>query len=244
MLQYSNTIDPYEFSEDIETISPLKLDDSNTNSSSNNPSTVHIPILQCVDKPSSSLPSRLTFTEDIIRASVGFRKLDTIKKHLHNLYQNTITLDHLPPDAVLDAGDVATFPKVPRSTTPVPRLSSFLDVVHMDIVFGPEISLGNVHYGLLFTDCYSRMTYIYPLQNLTSDIQRQMEAFFAHLGVLPKHLISDFDMKLNGGKARDYLNRLKIHVNAAPANCQDKNGLAECYWQTMVAMVRNWLASA
>ncbi len=114
----------------------------------------------------------------------------------------------------------------------------------MDIVFGPEISLGNVHYGLLFTDCYSRMTYIYPLQNLTSDIQRQMEAFFAHLGVLPKHLISDFDMKLNGGKARDYLNRLKIHVNAAPANCQDKNGLAECYWQTMVAMVRNWLASA
>jgi hypothetical protein len=94
MFQYSNTIDPYEYSEDIETISPLKLDDSNTNSSSNNPSTVHIPILRCVDKPSSSLLSRLTFTEDIIRASIGFCKIDTIKKRLHDLYQNTITLDH------------------------------------------------------------------------------------------------------------------------------------------------------
>jgi hypothetical protein len=71
-----------------------------------------------------------------------------------------------------------------------------------------------------------------------------MEAFFAHLGVLPKRLISDFDTKLIGGKAGDYLNRLKIHASAAPAHCQDKNGLAEHHWQTMVAMARNWLASA
>jgi hypothetical protein len=40
----------------------------------------------------------------------------------------------------------------------------------MDIVFGPDIAVGNIHYGLLFTDRYSRMTYLYPLQNLTSDI--------------------------------------------------------------------------
>ena len=40
----------------------------------------NIPILRCVDKPSSSLPSRLMFTEDSIRASVDFRRIDTIKK--------------------------------------------------------------------------------------------------------------------------------------------------------------------
>jgi hypothetical protein len=57
----------------------------------------------------------------------------------------------------------------------------------MDIVFGVEIALGNVHYGLLFTDCYSRMTYIYiyiyiyPLQNLTSDIPHQLNVFSAHI---------------------------------------------------------------
>lgn len=116
-------------------------------------------------------------------------------------------------------------------------------MVHVDIVFGPEVSLGNVHYGLLFSDRYSRMSYIYPLRNLTADICKQLEAFFAHLGTTPKRLISDFDMKLIGGKAREYLNSLKIHVNAAPAHRQDKNGLVERHWQTIVAMARNWLAS-
>jgi hypothetical protein len=49
------------------------------------------------------------------------------------------------------------------------------------------------------------MTYLYPLQNLTSNIQKQMEAFFAHIGVVPHRLISDFDLTLIGGKAREYL---------------------------------------
>jgi hypothetical protein len=56
----------------------------------------------------------------------------------------------------------------------------------MDIVFGPEVALGNIHYGLMFTDRYSRMCYIYPLQNLTTDIPKQIQAFFAHLGFVPK----------------------------------------------------------
>jgi hypothetical protein len=113
----------------------------------------------------------------------------------------------------------------------------------MDIVFGPEVALGNVHYGLLFMDRYSRMTYIYPLQNLTSNIIRQLEAFFAHIGCSPKHSVSDFDKKLIGGKARKYLNSLKFHVNAAPAMRQDKNGLTERHWQTLTAMARNWVVS-
>jgi len=96
----------------------------------------------------------------------------------------------------------------------------------------------------MFTDRYSRMCYIYPLQNLTTDIPKQIKAFFAHLGFVPKRLLTDFDLKLIGGKARDYLNSLLVHVNAAPSNRQDKNGLVERHWQTMVSMARNWLASA
>jgi hypothetical protein len=57
-------------------------------------------------------------------------------------------------------------------------------------------------------------------------------------------LISDFDLKLIGGRAREYLNSLLIHVNSAPASRQDKNGLVERHWQTMLAMARNWLVSA
>jgi len=207
-------------------------------------STVNVPILQCVDKPSTSLPSRLTFTEDFLRSSVGFRRIDTIKSHLDTLYQDTIRLDSLPPDAVLDPGNLCNVRKSRQNTIPVCRPQGFGDVFHMDIVFGPDIALGNVHHGLLFTDRFSRMTYVYPLQNLTSDIRKQLETFFAHLGCLPKRLITDFDTKLIGGKAREYLNSLLIHTNAAPAHHQDKNGLAEWHWQTLVAMARSWLASA
>jgi hypothetical protein len=100
----------------------------------------------------------------------------------------------------------------------------------MDIVFGPDISIGNIHYRLLFADRFSRMSYIYPLQNLTTDIKKQKESFFAHIDFIPKRLISDFDLKLIRGKAREYLNSLLIHVNAAPSHRQDKNGLVERHW--------------
>jgi hypothetical protein len=161
--------------------------------STNISSPIHCLILCCVDKPSSSLPSQITFSEDYLRASVGFRCIDTMKKCFPTLYQGTITLDNMPADAVLDMGDLATLQKTARNTSPVPRPECFGDVIHMDIVFEPSISLGNVHNGLLFTDRYSRMTYIYPLQNLSTDIRKQLEAFFAHLGFTARRLITDFD---------------------------------------------------
>jgi hypothetical protein len=87
------------------------------------------------------------------------------------------------------------------------------------------------------------MTYLYPLQNLTSNIPKQLELFFSHLGVIPRRITSDFDLKLIGGKAREYLNSLLVHVNVAPSYRQDKNGLEECHWQTLISMAQNWLAS-
>jgi hypothetical protein len=193
-------------------------------------SVTNIPIIRSVDKPSNFLPNVITFSEDLIRASVGFHCIDSIKKYLPELYQHTVKLDSTPADAVLDLGDTSTLCKSPRNTIPVSRPPKFGDVIHMDIVFGPDVSIGNIHFALLFTDRFSRMTYLYPLQNLTTDIQKQLEAFFAHIGFHPKRLISDFDRKLVGGKARDYLNSLLMHVNAAPAHRQDKNGLAERNW--------------
>jgi hypothetical protein len=220
-----------------------------TDNVSSNPFTtssveVPAPILRCVDKSSSSLPSKIAYAEDFLRACVGFHRIDTLKTHLSTLYAGTVKLDNLPSDAVLDSGLLANLKKSPRNTTPAPQPSHFAEVVHMDIVFGPEVALGDIHYALLLTDRYSRMTYLYPLKNLTWDICRQLEYFFAHIGVLPRCLITDFDTKLIGGKARDFLNSLAIHVNAAPANRQDRNGLVERHWQTMVAMARSWLASA
>jgi len=203
-----------------------------------------VPHVRSVDKVSSSLPKKVHMNEDYLRACVGFRRIDTIKRFLGDLYQSTVTLDNTPADAVLDQGNFASLKKKPRNTFPVTRPQNFGDVMHIDIIFGPEVAVGNIHYGLLIVDRFSRMTYLQPLHNLTTDIQKQLEAFFAHIGFIPRRLISDFDLKLIGGRARDYLNSMLIHMNAAPPHRQDKNGLAERHWQTLVSMSRNWLASA
>jgi hypothetical protein len=171
-----------------------------------------------------TIPHTLTVSEDFMRASMGFCCLHTVEKHLKYLYCGNIHLDSTPADAFLDYGDVATMHKKPRNTTPIPRSSFFGQVMHMDIVFGPEVEIGKVHFGLLFLGPFSRMTYIYPLCNLTTDTPKQLEAFFAHLGFAPHRLITDFGLKHIGGKDRDYLNGLMIHVNAAPCTRQDKNG--------------------
>ncbi len=126
-----------------------------SNSPSENDSNNKVLILRCIDKASSSLPSWLTLNEDHIRTCIGFHCIDTIKRHLSTLYQNTIHLDSTPEDAVLDKGHLATLRKTLRNTTTVSRPLSFGEVIHMDIIFGPEVALANVHYGLLFTDRYS-----------------------------------------------------------------------------------------
>jgi hypothetical protein len=148
-----------------------------SNSLPNESFPVNVPILCCVDKPSSHLLSQITFTEDFLRSSIGFRRIGTIKTHLSDLYQDTIKLDKRPPDADLDQGEFVNLKKSNRNTTPIPRPSSFGSVIHMDIVFVPDIAVGNVHYGLLFTDRFSRMTYLYPLQNPKSDIVKQLDFF-------------------------------------------------------------------
>jgi len=71
-----------------------------------------------------------------------------VKKHFSTLYKDTLKLDNTPLDAILDPGDLATLHKKARNTTPTPRPAHFGDVMHMDIVFGPEVAIGNVHFGL------------------------------------------------------------------------------------------------
>jgi hypothetical protein len=144
-------------------------------------------------------------TEDYLCACVGFRRINTLRKHFKTLYQDTVNFDSMPADAVLDSGCLATLWKKNQNTTLVPRPTNFGDVFHLDIILAQKFR-SDVHSGLICVDRYSRMTYIYPLKNLTTDIQKQLELFFSHLGLLPCRIITDFDLKLIGGKAREYLN--------------------------------------
>jgi hypothetical protein len=81
-------------------------------------------------------------SEDLLRASVGFCRVDTLKRHFQTLYKNNVKLDSTPADAVLDSGNLATMKKKDHNTTPVSRPLQFADIMHMDIVFGPDIAMG------------------------------------------------------------------------------------------------------
>ncbi len=76
-------------------------------------------------------------SEDSLQASLGFRRVDSIRHHFRNLYQDTIAFDPTPADAVLDPGDFATMHKTDCNTSPVPRPLAFGEMMHIDIVFGP-----------------------------------------------------------------------------------------------------------
>jgi len=127
-------------------VSATDIDTGNTQSSKQ---PVLLPTIRSVDKPSSSISNIITASEDFLRASMGFRRGDTVKKHFSTLYKDTLKLDNTPVDAILDPGDLATLHKKVRNTTPTPRPAHFGDVMHMAIVFGPEVAIGNVHFGLM-----------------------------------------------------------------------------------------------
>jgi hypothetical protein len=123
-------------SSDTETLRNL-LEVPSTPSSTSSSDSLFIPIVRSVDKLSSSLPSTISMNEDFIRASVGFRSIDTMKKQFANLYQDTVKLDIMPADAILDQRCHATMQKEARNIVPVSRPLIFGDIIHMDIVFGP-----------------------------------------------------------------------------------------------------------
>ncbi len=96
-LPTSELLDSTTINNPTPTIATLSSLDSTHPSPSTISSTItNVPILRCVDKPATSLPSRFTFTEDFLRSSVGFRRIDTMKVHLATLYKNTVTLDSPP----------------------------------------------------------------------------------------------------------------------------------------------------
>jgi hypothetical protein len=78
-----------------------------------------------------------------------------MKKHFNHLYQSTVKLDTTPADAILDPGCYANLRKNARNTNPVSRPLSIGDIIHLVIVFGPEVAIGNIHYGLLLRDRFS-----------------------------------------------------------------------------------------
>jgi len=115
--EHNDVLDKSTISTDIISLHHITSDDdtiitSNLSDSLNTTdSPEHIPITRAVDKPSSSLPSVMKFSEDYIQSCVGFRRIDTMKRHFKTLYHDSVTLDNTPSDAILDPGFFSNYEK-------------------------------------------------------------------------------------------------------------------------------------
>lgn len=85
----SSTVHLNHLADDLQNLGEANDDTSTTSDVIMSPSHSDIispslkvsPIIRSVDKPSSSLASTITMSEDYIRSCVGFRKIDTMKWH-------------------------------------------------------------------------------------------------------------------------------------------------------------------
>jgi hypothetical protein len=93
----------------------------------------HKPIVRSIDKASTSLPDKITMSEDFVQS---------LKKYLSDLYMDNINIDSIPVDAILDAGDLAIMRKKGSNAKAVSRPLHFGDVFHVDICFWPR----NLHW--------------------------------------------------------------------------------------------------
>ena len=77
----------------------------------------------------------------------------------------------------------------------------------------------------MFVDKKTRTKFVYPLENLTTDIITQVKQFL-------------IDVKGMWNVKRFSLDK-EIDIDAAPPRQQHKNGLVERCWQSVVKMARN-----
>ena len=109
----------------------------------------------------------------------------------------------------------------------------------MDIVFGNCVALGGHRYALILVDVAIRYCWLYGMLSLSStSITSALELFKADAGRLPYRFHSNFDRKLIGGNALQWILSNGSNMFADPAVRQYSNGLVERTWLTIIQMVR------
>jgi len=130
----------------------------------------------------------------------------------------------------LALGSYATIPKAKRGGAIDRAESRFLDIVHMDIIFGDCILVGGFCYALVLVDRATRYNWVYGLKDLSADsILSALRNFKADASSYARCFRSDCDPKLFGKRIWDHLIDNNSNVVAAPAGRQSANGLVESH---------------
>ena len=94
----------------------------------------------------------------------------------------------------------------PSKGKPIKNRRQFLDKVHMDIVFGDCVALEGHCYALLLADLATRYSWLYGMLSLSStSITSALELFKADVGRLPHRFHFNFDRKMIGGNALQWI---------------------------------------
>ena len=138
-------------------------------------------------------------------------------------------------------GSFSAIANPPKGET-INKIRQYLDKVHMDIVFGDCVALGGHVYALLLVDVATRYFWLYVMSSLSStSITSALEKSKPDVGRLPHRFHSDFDRKLIGGNALQWIISNGSNIIAAPDGRKSSNGLIEHSWRTLIQMARAFI---
>jgi hypothetical protein len=134
-------------------------------------------------------------------------------------------------------GAYTTIPKAPHGKTTDKTPSKYLDVVHLDIMFGDCMSVGGFMYALIFVDRALQYNWCFGLKSLHhKDILAAFLAFHTEAGRLAKQFHCNCDERLFGSNICSFLHTNHSSIMACLASRQSANGLVELHWKIMVHM--------
>ena len=201
------------------------------------------PPLRTVDKPLATSDTSTSYTIDQLKRNFGFRNIQSILNEMKTTIDN-LHVSTSDKEPITDLGEVTTINKPKRNTNPLNLPEKFGDLIHMDILFGSGTSIGGYRYALFLVDRATRSKFVYPIRSLKNDILNTIKTFCSDIQMVPKAFKTDFDHKIMGKQVQYFIKSNNGTIESVPPNEQNKNGLCERNWRSVLVMSRNWLASA
>ena len=190
----------------------------------------------------SSAPLVVPLSTDDLQRGFGFRNVNVLTDNISSITQNSIRINDSGGYRITDLGQVATINKSNRNTKPLTLPPAFGDLVHCDILYGPTIAVLGYKYCLFLVDKATRFKIVYGMKRLT-DVLSCIRQFQTDIGIPIKELRSDFDPKILNQQVRSYLALTHCKISGCPSGQQNKNGLCERNWRTLLCMATSWLTS-
>ena len=163
------------------------------------------PLIRYVDKARSAEPMNRTFSSYELRKSLEFVNVERLISHLKDYFHLDYHISTINRETILDISEVTTLDNTNINKEPVNLPSKFENVIHVIIGHGYNTGIGGVKYALFVVDRASRYKYIFKLKSLKKDTFPSFKQLITDMILVPKKIVTDFDHKLMGKSATDYL---------------------------------------